>query len=573
MSDSVRTQWRLPETHPADLHAFFDEHALSGILGELLFTRRNGSTESLTDFLNPTQLPLSDPFLLTDMQVAVDRITTARDTQQHIRIIGDYDVDGISATALLHRGLKRFGIETVSYVLPDRMEDGYGLNTRLLDQAKTEGVDLVITVDNGIASHAEAEHAKSIGLDLIITDHHSLSETLPDAVAVINPKRDSEDSPFHNLCGTAVAFELCTALNQHHDDLALVAIATIADVMPLTGENRQLTARGLEEIQRRQQPGIQGLLKIAGLQPNTVTAQDIAFQVAPRINASGRLSNGSNALELLLTELPDEARYLAGELNRINEERKAIEQEIALQADAILVESNMLEKRTLVLASRDWHPGVIGIVASKLQHRYQKPVVLIAVDENGIGRGSGRSNDAFSLIDAFTHCAEHFVKYGGHRNAAGMTINEGEIEKLRDAMEDYATIHESPTAPVHTIEIDAMLPFTEIGPDLLNDLGKLEPLGHANHPPLFATFGTKLVPGSLRELNGGHLQCSLQQDSRTFKAIGFNMADRIDLVNPPNKVDISYVPKYNEWKGNTTIQLHLNDIKDSKHNDIETPST
>lgn len=573
MSDTpITTQWHLPETPPEKLHEFFNQNDLSGVLGELLYTRNPGSSDALVDFLNPIQTPLSDPFLLTDMQAAVDRIKSALEKQEHIRIIGDYDVDGISATALLYRGLRRFGIEEISYALPDRLGDGYGLNLRLIDEAIKDGVKLIITVDNGIMAHDEAEHARKNALDLIITDHHSLGESIPVAEAVINPKRDPEDSPFANSCGTAVAFELCSALNGANDDLALVAIATIADVMPLTGENRQLTARGLEEIQRRQQPGIQALLRVARLQPNTTRAQDIAFQVAPRINASGRLGNGGSALQLLLTDDSDEANYLADELNRINEERKQVEQLITEQAFEQLVNNGLAEKRTIILASREWHPGVIGIVASKLQHRHHKPVVLIAVDEDGVGRGSGRSNDHFSLIDAFTHCSDHFVKYGGHRNAAGMTINESEIESLREAFELFAEAQDAPISPVRTIHIDALLPFTEIGPDLLSDLDRLEPLGHANHPPLFATFGAQLLPGSLRALNGGHLQCSIQQDNRTFKAIGFNMADRIDMDTPPKKVDISFVPKYNEWKGNTTIQLHLTDIKDSKNNPISTDS-
>ena len=569
MSDApLKTRWLVPDYDLAALKVFFNDFDIRGVLGELLYARRPGSRAELSLFLNPSLDELGDPFALSDMQAAVERITLARDKNEHVRIIGDYDVDGISATAILARGLRRFGVENVTHALPDRLGDGYGLNIRLIDDAKTDGVDLIITVDNGIMAVDEAAHAKALGIDLIVTDHHALGETLPDAVAVINPKRDAADSPHADLCGSAVAFQLCSALNSGHDDLALVAVATVADVMPLTGQNRALTALGLQAMQRDLSPGLTALLRKAELNPKTVRAEDIAFQIAPRINASGRLGTGASALQLLLTDDQDEANYLANELDRVNEERKEVEREITENALEMIATEGYSERRTIVLASDQWHPGVIGIVASKLQHRFHKPVIMIGLDEDGVGRGSGRANDQFSLIDAFHSCSELFVKYGGHVNAAGMTILATNVTAFRDALEAWAATHETPTEPVREIAIDALLPFTEIDSELLGELDKLEPCGHANRAPLFATFGAKVAPGSLRILNGLHVSCSLQQDSRTFKAIGFNMADRIDTDAPPAKVDIAYVPKFNEWRGTTTIQLHLTDIKDSKRNDV-----
>ena len=567
-ADSVHTRWLVPDHDRTTLHDFFDEYDVRGVLGELIYTRKPTSRLELNTFLNPSRAELGDPFALTDMQPAVDRITQARDAQQHVRIIGDYDVDGISATALLARGLRRFGLENVTQVLPDRLGDGYGLNIRLIDEAKSDDVSLIITVDNGIMAIDEAAHAALLGLDIIITDHHALGDALPDAIAVINPKRDAQDSPHAELCGTAVAFQLCTALNKRHDDLALAAVATIADVMPLTGQNRAITALGLEELQRDLLPGLTALLRRAKLNPKTVRAEDIAFQVAPRINASGRLGTGGSALQLLLTDDPDEALFLAGELDRINEERKEVERGITEQAQEMIVERGDGDRRTIVLASDQWHPGVIGIVASKLQHQFHKPVIMIGLDEEGVGRGSGRANDQFSLIDAFQSCPELFEKYGGHTNAAGMTIVRENIESFRQALETWAESLESPTDPIREIGIDAVLPFTEIDSELLGELDKLEPFGQANRAPLFATFGAKIAPNSLRILNGGHLSVSLQQDNRTFKAIGFNMADRINTNSLPKKVDVAYIPKFNEWRGTTTIRLHLTDIKDSKANDV-----
>ena len=564
----VETQWCIPEPDYPAFRSFCSKHDLQGVLAELLFAKNMQTSGDLHSFLHPASNPLADPFGLTDMDKAVERLHAAHEKQEHVRIIGDYDVDGISATALMVRGLRALGIENVSYALPDRLEDGYGLNNALLESALRDSVSLVITVDNGIMAHESATFAHENNLDLIITDHHSIGDTLPEACAVLNPKRDAPDAPLANICGAAMAFQLCTALNKSPQNLALVALATIADVMPLHGENRTLTHLGLQEIQQGEQPGIQALLRKAKIQSKRLRAEDIAFQIAPRINASGRLSSGGNALDLLLTDDPDEADYLASQLNMINEDRKEVEREITRSALEMLEDYDLDSKRCIVLANDDWHPGVIGIVASKLQHQFQKPVALIALDENGVGRSSARSNDTFSLINAFQNCDHLFVKFGGHRNAAGMTIERANIPAFQEAMEAEAVDQSTSTRPVKSIHINAILPFTTVDNELLGDIDRFEPMGHANPSPVFATFGVKPVPGSARALKGGHLQCTFEHDKQTFRAIGFNMADRFDPGNLPSKVDIAYIPKFNHWQGNTTIQLHLVDIKDSKNNSI-----
>lgn len=564
----VQTQWHLGEIDYPLFQEFCRTNETKGVLAELLYARQLNAPDETRSFLNPMATPLADPFGLTDMERAVQRIALARDKGQHIRIIGDYDVDGISATAIMVRGLKRYGVESVSFTMPDRLEDGYGLNNSLLEQALKDAVELVITVDNGIMAHESSQFAKENNLDLIITDHHSLGESLPEAHAILNPKRDHADAPLANICGAAVAFQLCTALNQTTEDLALVGVATIADVMPLLAENRVLTYRGLQELQNGQQPGIQALLRKAKIHPRQVRAEDIAFQIAPRINASGRLGSGSSALKLLLTDDPEEAYYLASELNTINENRKAVERDITQSALEQLENYNPDSKHTIVLSSESWHPGVIGIVASKLQHQFQKPVTMIAIDENGIGRSSARSNNNFSLIEAFQNCSSLFTKFGGHRNAAGMTIEKSNIPEFQKALEEEAQKQSTSTQPTKIVTINAVLAFSTIDAELLTDIDRLEPLGHANPAPVFATFGVKPASGTLRALKGGHLQCTFEHDNQTFRAIGFNMADNIDLNNIPKKVDIAYVPKYNHWQGNTTIQLQLVDIKDSKNNPV-----
>ena len=566
MPGRVDTQWSIRESDFGGFKAFCEDCELSGVLAELLYSRFAPDPKDIRAFLHPAVTPLADPFSLTDMDKAVERIALARSTNQHVRIIGDYDVDGISATALMIRGLRRYGIETVSYALPDRLEDGYGLNNSLLDAARDDGVALVITVDNGIMAHDSALYAAEQGLDLIITDHHSLGDTLPVAYAVLNPKRDSPDSPLAEICGAAMAFQLCRALNDSTEDLALVALATIADVMPLLGENRILTHLGLLEMQKGHQPGIQALLRKTNIAARKVRAEDIAFQIAPRINASGRLGSGNNALDLLLTDNPEEADYLASELNTINEDRKAVEREITECALDLLGKYDLDSSRTIVLASDTWHTGVIGIVASKLQHQFQKPVALVAVDKSGIGRSSARSNPHFNLINAFQNCSHLFTKYGGHHSAAGMTIEQSNIDAFREALEEEACQQAAPLNPHKPIAIDAVLSFSSIDTELMGDIDRLEPYGHANRSPMFATFGVKPVPGSARILNGGHLQCTFEHDKRTFRAIGFNMSDTIDVENLPAKLDIAYIPKYNHWQGNTTVQLHLFDVKDSKSN-------
>jgi len=531
------------------------------IVAQLLILRGQDTVEKAEIYLKPALKHLSDPFLLTDMDVAVARLTRARDAQEHVLVFGDYDVDGVSGTAILYNGLKRFGLQEVSYNMPRRLTEGYGLAPEHVDEALERGVSLVVTVDNGISAHEAAVHARKRGLDLIITDHHAIEGKLPDALAVINPQREGEDYAGRYLSGAGVAFKLATALNGTPNDLDIAALGTVADIVPLQAENRVLVSLGLRHMARHQRNGIASLAGVAGVDIASVSSVDIGFQIGPRINAAGRLDNGLAALELILSECPVQAREMAEFLDRANAERRAIELEIVDDAVAELDACFSPEQRCIIVVREGWHPGVIGIVASKLQGRYQRPTVVIAVDENGVGRGSARGNGPFDMVEALRACQGHLLKFGGHRSAAGLTIAAGEVPAFRDRFEAEALRQLGPGEILCELAVDAVASFSEIDATLLNALAMIEPLGHHNPAPIFCTLGVEAAKGSIRILKDQHLKVSFAQNGRTFSAIGFNMAERFYTEDLSGPVDIAFTPQFNQWRGETSIQLLLKDIR------------
>jgi len=393
--------WRFPETDRNTVRALVEGLGVPGIVGELLATRGITSVDTGRAFLESGHEALSAPGDLSDMERAADRLRTARDRGEHVRVFGDYDVDGMAATAILARGLRRFGFAEVSHDMPNRMVEGYGVNADSVAAAADAGVDVLVTVDNGISAHDAAREAARRGIDFIVTDHHRIDGDLPDAYAVINPQRDDPAHPAAELCGSGVAFKLCTALTGEESDLDLVALATVADVVPLRGENRMLVTRGLQYIAERAHPGIEALARHAKLSPRDIRAEHIAFQLAPRLNASGRLSDGSEALALLLSDSYGHAEGMASELDRLNRERRSIEDGILHEA-LEMAAGRGNGRAALVLAGRGWHPGVIGIVSARLVNRFARPVLLIAIDETGVGRGSGRSTGDLHLAETLS---------------------------------------------------------------------------------------------------------------------------------------------------------------------------
>ncbi len=557
----VSNKWNIaPQDDPGVQH-LSAALGLPPILAQLLIRRGLDTPEAASTFLTPSLQHLSDPFLLTGMREAVERLTRARDAGEHVLVFGDYDVDGISGTAILVNGLKRFGLTQVSFNMPKRLTEGYGLDNEHVDEALAQGVSLIVTVDNGIAAHGPAAHARAVGLDLIITDHHSIEHGLPDALAVINPQREPDTYPGRFLCGAGVAFKLATALNGTPNDLDIAALGTVADIVPLLEENRVIVALGLKHITRYQRNGIAKLAGVAGIDLQSISSVDIGFQIGPRINAAGRLNNGLAALHLLLTECPDQAREMANFLNDANAERRSIEKDIYDEALEELDACFTPAQRGIVLARDGWHPGVIGIVASKIQGRYHRPVVIIAVGEDGLGRGSARANGGFDMVKAFRGCQEHLVKFGGHRSAAGMTIDMENLERFSASFEQAAREQLGDGEIISELEVDVIASLSELDPVLLNAIARLEPLGHHNPAPVFCTLGVEALGASARILKDQHLKVSFRQGDTVVPAIGFNMAERFYTEDLTGLVDIAYTPQFNVWRGETTIQLLLKDIR------------
>ena len=470
---------------------------------------------------------LSDPFLLTDMQKACERIWQAIDNGETIVVFGDYDVDGVTATALLYQHLKGMGA-TVKCMLPSREGDGYGLSRNAIQSIHDKGYQLIVTVDNGISAVEEAEFAAELGIDLIITDHHLPPETLPKAVAVVDPRRLDDTSPFKGLCGAGVAFKLCAALDgcppeemlDYCGDLA--AVGTVADVMPLTGENRTLVKSGLRQLQNTDRPGLEALLEEVGLAGRPITAENISYAIAPRINAAGRMDSAVTALQLVLCEDPDRAEELAHKLNEINVKRQETELEIFKAAQVLLEQQpERLEDRVMLLWGRDWHPGVIGIVASRLVERTGRPVIVVTVDEHGECKGSGRSVPGFNLHACIGSCADLLIRYGGHAMAAGLSVREENLPELRRRLNEWAA-RECPVLHTALLECDLPIHLDRVTVDSVRRIDALAPFGAENPTPVFL-LQSAVVDGVYPVSEGRHSRLRLRQGNASVYAVWFGM--------------------------------------------------
>ena len=470
---------------------------------------------------------LSDPFLLTDMQKACERIWQAIDNGETIVVFGDYDVDGVTATALLYQHLKGMGA-TVKCMLPSREGDGYGLSRNAIQSIHDKGYRLIVTVDNGISAVEEAEFAAELGIDLIITDHHLPPETLPKAVAVVDPRRLDDTSPFKGLCGAGVAFKLCAALDgcppeemlDYCGDLA--AVGTVADVMPLTGENRTLVKSGLRQLQNTDRPGLEALLEEVGLAGRPITAENISYAIAPRINAAGRMDSAVTALQLVLCEDPDRAEELAHKLNEINVKRQETELEIFKAAQVLLEQQpERLEDRVMLLWGRDWHPGVIGIVASRLVERTGRPVIVVTVDEHGECKGSGRSVPGFNLHACIGSCTDLLIRYGGHAMAAGLSVREENLPELRRRLNEWAA-RECPVLHTAPLECDLPIHLDRVTVDSVRRIDALAPFGAENPTPVFL-LQSAVVDGVYPVSEGRHSRLRLRQGNASVYAVWFGM--------------------------------------------------
>ena len=543
-------------------------------IARLLVLRGISAPDEATRFLTPALDQLHDPFSLTDLPVAVDRLLGAIARGERIAVHGDYDVDGVTSTVMLRRLLELLGADVVHFI-PDRLRDGYGLEPAAIERLAGEDVNVIVSVDCGIRSAAAAIRARELGVDLIITDHHEPDATLPSALAVINPKRPDCLYPDKNLAGVGVALKLVQALCQRTEHtrwlpgfIKLAALGTVADVVPLRGENRVIAKLGLEQLSRgRHTTGLRALLDTAGVLGQAVTSSHVAFRLAPRINAAGRMSTPDLATRLLL--LTDDARHaeamgLAEQLEAENLRRQQEEAEILTAARRkVDTDPDVGAHALLVVWGEGWHRGVIGIVASKLVDAYHRPAIVIAVDGD-TAYGSGRSISCFDLLGSLEACGDLFTKFGGHRHAAGLTMEAGRLKELRRRLTDYADTRLGPEDLAPRLRVDGHLPLTAITPAMVEGLRAMEPFGAGNPRPVFHTGAVEVANGP-RIMKAKHLSMSVRQDARVFRAVAWRMADRADFVTQHRgALDVAFNLTENHYRGEHTVELSVADIRQAR---------
>ena len=515
-------------------------------------------------FLFDTEL--IDPFTLPDMEKACERVHKAVDSGERITVFGDYDADGVTSTALMYSFLSSRGA-VVDYYIPDRAEEGYGMNNRAIDSLKERGTSLIVTVDNGISAIDEIEYAKSLGIDVVVTDHHKVGEVLPDAVAVVDPHREDSVCEFSEWAGVGVAFKfICAFDNDFGYDLLeeygdLVALGTVADIVSLRGENRIIVRSGLAFINAglydgTLRTGIKALVEVSD-NSGALNSMGLAFRLSPRINAAGRLGSAERALKLLLCEDAEEARLIAEEISQLNSQRQSTESAITEEAIKI-IENNadIKHRKVIVVSGESWHQGVIGIVASRIAERYGKPCIVISENDE-VSRGSGRSIEGFSLYDGLSYCSDVLVQYGGHVLAAGLSIDKDRISEFRDKINEYAETIEPIVGVLH---IDCKLNPAGIDVDMVSSLQILEPYGAENPQPLFGLYG--MVVSAVHGVgNGKHTRLSLKKNGVSLSAIMFSVAPEDLPYVMGDKVDVAVKLTENEYQGKTQVSIQVKDIR------------
>lgn len=580
-------RWVNREADTASVRALSESLGASALLARLLALRGVQDNASARLFLSPGLDHLHDPFRMLSMDAAVRRILQAVEKREKILIYGDYDVDGAMAVVVLDAALKLVGAEAHHHI-PHRMRDGYGMRTEVVERARSEGFSVLISVDTGIRAFAVVERARELGLDCIITDHHlPASESNPDAdgvpgsaevpraLAVLNPKQPGCEYPDKNLCGAGVAFKLAQALLAARPQtssrlprllpslLKLVCIGTIADSVPLVGENRVMARLGLDGLRLPVNPGLKALVEAAGLNGKPITSWDVAFRLAPRLNAAGRMESAQDVIELFTRASPAAAQELAGKLNRLNSDRQNAEQAILTAIDERIEKTpEEFTGPCLVVAGEGWHRGVIGIVASRLVDRFHRPALVISV-ESGTGYGSGRSIEKFHLLDALTACEEVFDRFGGHRQAAGFALPADRIVELRSRMNSYAADRLASDDFVPELKIDAELSLADLSPEAVLELDRLAPHGNGNPRPVFGCREVRLA-GRPRLLKEKHLKMQVAQGGAVFTALGWRKASWLERLNglgaSDRAFDIAFSLTQNTFQGNSRTELELLDL-------------
>lgn len=560
--------WNIKDTPLKETTAHLIEClGVDAVVAQLLAQRGITTFEEARAFFRPHIGQLHDPFLMQDMDKAVGRLQQAIDQKEAVMVYGDYDVDGTTSVSLLTHFLRSQGLDVTPYI-PDRYAEGYGLSIKGIDTAKTANISLMIALDCGVKAIEQVAYAKTLGIELIICDHHTPADVLPDALAVLDPKRGDCAYPFKELCGCGVGFKLMQGLLQQQGKevneiiayLDFVAVAIAADIVPMVGENRALAFLGLQQLNTNPRPGLKALMRD---KPTGQIISDVVFGMAPRINAAGRMKHGLDAVALLLSASDEEAKKIAQEVETYNTSRREVEQEITKEALAQIVVNKETNNATNVVYAPHWHKGVIGIVASRLIETYYRPTLVFTRSSEGVLAASARSVRGFDVYKAIDACRAHIIQFGGHKYAAGITIKEENYAAFKAAFEAQVAQTITATQKEQSLDIDVALPFASITPKLLRILKQMEPFGPENRSPVFYTEG--VVDSGYAKLVGqdkSHLKARFVQGSSSpIDAIGFGLGQKMDLLKKGAPLRIAYAVEENVWQGNVSVQLRLKDIE------------
>ena len=558
----MKKKWEYYEQDKELVEQIVEKHHISKILAKILINRNIIEDKQIEVFLKPTRKDFYNPFCMKDMEKAVNRIIEAIQNKEKTIIYGDYDVDGITSITVLKKFLNERGLD-VDYYIPNRLEEGYGLNNSAIQKIAKEGYKLMITVDCGISGIQEINLANSLGIETIITDHHEQLEELPNAYAIINPKRKDNTYPFRGLAGVGVVFKTIQAISQklNLDEkeylkyLDIVCIGTISDIVPLVDENRVIAKLGLMLVKQTKNIGLRELIKISGYK--TIDSTMVSFGIAPRVNACGRMGKQEEALKLFITEDEKEAKQITKNLNEYNLQRQEKERKIFEQAIEELSKENVEEKNSIVLAGKDWHHGVIGIVASRITEKYFKPTILICIEEDE-AKGSGRSIPGFDLHEALVESSEFLKKYGGHEMAVGLSLEKDKIQEFREHFEQIAK-EKNIKQIIPVINIDCEITRKDLNKTTVEQIKLLEPFGEKNKQPLVLYKNLKIV--SIRALSEGkHLKLMLKDENETINAIGFNLGELSNEYLIGDKIDIVGTLEINSYNEKEDIQINIKDI-------------
>lgn len=539
--------------------------SISTVTASVLLARGVTTADEASRWMSNAQDCLHDPFLIPDMEQAVERLHLALSRQERVCFYGDYDVDGVSATSLYLSFYQGLGGNACGYI-PHRLAEGYGLNEGAIRRLAQEGITLLVTSDCGTTSHHEITVANQLGIDVVVTDHHQTDAMMPPALAVLNPHRRDAIYPFKGLCSAGLAYKVVSAYQQRYGSgevdpescLDLVALATVADIVPLQDENRILVREGLVQITRGARCGIRALKQVAGI-TKACTSETVGFRLGPRLNAAGRLDHAMTCVRLLTTESEQEAMQIAEQLEQLNRQRQQIEADITSEAAASLQEDQL--SAAIVLGSRDWHLGVVGIVAARLVDRFHRPSIVIAMNEEGIGKGSARTVEGFDLYQGLSECRDLLEAYGGHPSAAGLTIKESRLEEFRRRFCEVAAQWSSAGRTVPTLHVDAEVHLTDVNFGLIQEFESLHPFGAGNPEPTLAVRGLDVVDA--RVVGEKHLKLRVRQGrSYIFDGIGFRMGSLEDLgLRAGRPVDLAFSPERNHWNGYDRVQLRIKALR------------